>query len=123
VTARCRSHKSITSVEYNWNGEGYQSEATYAVDSSFADKLTLQVKANDGSNDFVITLEPANFIFQANKVEQDAVYENGQKGGIVEMFGWPHADVAEECAYLAKQGWMGVKLFPVSESAFSFEWP
>lgn len=39
------------------------------------------------------------------------------------MFGWPHADVKEECAYLAKQGWMGVKIFPVSESVFSYEWP
>jgi len=39
------------------------------------------------------------------------------------MFGWPHADIKEECAYLAKQGWMGVKIFPVSESVFSYEWP
>ena len=39
------------------------------------------------------------------------------------MFGWPHADVKEECAYLAKQGWMGVKVFPTMESVFSYEWP
>ena len=37
---------------------------------------------------------------------------NGQKGGIVEMFGWPHEDVAQECEALGKMGWMGVKLFP-----------
>jgi len=39
------------------------------------------------------------------------------------MFGWPHADVKEECAYLAKAGWMGVRVFPVMESVFSYEWP
>lgn len=39
------------------------------------------------------------------------------------MFGWPHADIKEECAFLAQQGWMGVKVFPVSESVFSYEWP
>ena len=39
------------------------------------------------------------------------------------MFGWPHEDVKQECEYLAKQGWMGVKVFPVSESVFSYEWP
>jgi hypothetical protein len=32
------------------------------------------------------------------------------------MFGWPHADVKEECAYLAKAGWMGVRVFPVMVS-------
>ena len=39
------------------------------------------------------------------------------------MFGWPHEDVKQECEYLAKMGWMGVKVFPVSESVFSYEWP
>ena len=39
------------------------------------------------------------------------------------MFGWPPADVKEECAYLAKAGWMGVRVFPVMESVFSYEWP
>lgn len=52
------------------------------------------MKANDGNSDYEITLEPINFVWQANEIHQDAVYKNGQKGGIVEMFGWPHADVA-----------------------------
>jgi alpha-amylase len=38
--------------------------------------------------------------------------KGGQKGGIVEMFGWPYADVAQECEFLGKAGWMGVKVFP-----------
>ena len=68
-------------------------------------------------------LEALNFFWQGNTVNQSEVYQSGQKGAIVEMFGWPHDDVREECEYLAKQGWMGVKVFPVSESAFSYEWP
>ena len=60
-------------------------------------------------------MESLNFLWQAPAVEQDAAYNGGQKGAIVEMFGWPHADVKQECEYLAKQGWMGVKVFPVSE--------
>lgn len=43
-----------------------------------------------------------NFIWQGETINQSDVYEGGQKGGIVEMFGWPHADVKEECAYLAQ---------------------
>jgi alpha-amylase len=39
------------------------------------------------------------------------------------MFGWPYSDVRDECETLGKSGWMGVKVFPVSESVFTFEWP
>lgn len=39
------------------------------------------------------------------------------------MFGWPHADVEEECETLAAMGWMGVKVFPTMESVMSNEWP
>ena len=39
------------------------------------------------------------------------------------MFGWPYADVAEECGFLAKAGYMGVKVFPPQESVLSYEWP
>ena len=45
----------------------------------------------------------------------------GQKGGIVELFGWPAADVAEECADLGAAGWLGAKVWPVAESLASYE--
>lgn len=48
---------------------------------------------------------------------------NGQKGAIVEMFGWSHADIEAECEALGKMGWMGVKVFPPQESLLSNEWP
>ena len=38
------------------------------------------------------------------------------------MFGWPYADIEKECPYLAKMGWMGVKVFPPQEHVMSFEW-
>jgi alpha-amylase len=82
----------------------------------------VKATSSDG-NDYEITMESLNFIWQGASINQSDVYLDGQKGAIVEMFGWPHEDVQQECEYLAKQGWMGVKVFPVSESAFSFEWP
>jgi alpha-amylase len=39
------------------------------------------------------------------------------------MFGWPYEDIKAECPYLAKMGWMGVKVFPPQESVFTYEWP
>jgi len=37
----------------------------------------------------------------------------------VELFGWPHRDVAKECPTLAKLGYLGVKLFPAQEQVMS----
>lgn len=34
----------------------------------------------------------------------DSAYRSGQKGSIVEFFGWPHADIEQECAFLADAG-------------------
>lgn len=124
VTATCRKHDSITKMEYNWNGAGFTSSATFNATSSLTEALSLTVKATDAAGvAYTIDLESPNFIWQNPIVNQSSVYENGQKGGIVELFGWPHADVEAECASLGKMGWMGVKIFPVMESVWSNEWP
>lgn len=125
VEARCRKHSSVQNLSYNWNNEGYTSSSTFSAGSNIGtNALSLIVKATDNDGEeYTITMEPLNFIWQGATINQSSVYKNGQKGGIVELFGWPHADVKEECAYLAKQGWMGVRVFPVTESVFSYEWP
>jgi alpha-amylase len=111
-------------MEYNWNGAGFTSSATFNATSSLTKALSLTVKATDAAGvAYTIDLESPNFIWQNPTVNQSSVYENGQKGGIVELFGWPHADVEAECASLGKMGWMGVKIFPVMESVWSNEWP
>ena len=64
VEARCRQHESITSLQYNWNGEGFTSNSTYSLSNSFANALTLVVKAIDGSGkEFTISPEAPNFIW------------------------------------------------------------
>lgn len=49
-------------------------------------------------------------------------YENGQKGGIAELFGWPYADIEKECVFLGKAGYLGVKVYPPSEHVMSDIW-
>lgn len=39
------------------------------------------------------------------------------------MFGWPYADIKQECEFLGNAGWMGVKVFPPQEQVMSNEWP
>lgn len=64
VTARCRQHSSIKSIQFNWNGEGMQDSNTYKADGSLGDApLTLEVSVNDGSDTFTITPEAVNFIW------------------------------------------------------------
>jgi hypothetical protein len=42
VTAQCRQHDSVTGLQYNWNGQGFQSSNTFKADKSFnATELTL----------------------------------------------------------------------------------
>lgn len=124
VEAVCRQHDSIEKVEYNWAGAGFVENSTFSLDSSFEDALSLTVKATDGSgSEFEITLQSPNFIWQNPAIETPDVYEGGQKGGIVELFGWPHADVEAECEYLGQMGWMGVKIYPAQEAVITDEWP
>ena len=63
VTPTCRQQESVKKVEFNYNGEGYTSDASYHVDSSFDKELTLEVKATDGDGkEFIVTVQPQNFV-------------------------------------------------------------
>lgn len=44
------------------------------------------------------------------------------RGAIVELFGWPFDDVASECEFLAKAGYMGVKVFPAQEHVETYHY-
>ena len=39
----------------------------------------------------------------------------------MELFGWPHAQIAKECPSIAAAGYLGVKVYPPQESVISFE--
>ena len=79
--------------------------------------LEVSVIAADGSR---VELEPIDFAWTAPAIAPRAAdFRGGQKGAIVEMFGWPHADVEQECAFLAEHGYMGVKVYPSQEQVMS----
>ncbi len=68
-----------------------------------------------------LDLEEEYFMWDAPAVNQGAQYEGGQKGAIVEFFGWPYEDIAEECEFLGKAGYMAAKVFPSQESILTFD--
>lgn len=68
-----------------------------------------------------LELEDAYFLWDTNPVNQLPNYENGQKGAVVEFFGWPYGDIKEECDFLSTAGYMALKVFPPQEAIFTFE--
>ena len=78
--------------------------------------LVITLTASDLST---ITLEPVDFAWNTVPIkERTGDYRAGQKGAIVEFFGWPHTAVEEECSFLASAGYLGAKLFPVQEQVW-----
>ncbi|KAI9997158.1 hypothetical protein PInf_000594 [Phytophthora infestans] len=59
-----------------------------------------------------------------NAVNQPSGMKGGQKGAIVDLFGWPYNDIAQEFTdFLGKAGYMGVKINPPQESVLTDAWP
>lgn len=89
---------------------------SYSITSA---PINVSVSGSDGSS---LVLEAVDLLWNNPPVAaREGDYRGGQKGGIVEMFGWPDADVAAECADLAKFGYMGVKVYPIQEQVMSSE--
>ena len=111
VNAASRTGEVLT---YSFNGAS-QSSNSFQITNSFASGLDIVVTSASGKK---LTLDTLYFVWQANTVTppSGATFNNGQKGAIVELFGWPYADIAQECAFLAKAGYMGVKIWPPTES-------
>lgn len=58
------------------------------------------------------------FIWDQQAVNVPAT-NNGQKVAIVELFGWPYNDVAQECVFLGKAGYGGVRIWPAMGNEIS----
>lgn len=99
VNAASRTGESLT---YYFNGAGQSSNA-YQVSSELnSDSLEITVVSQGGKT---LVLEPLNFIWQnAALTTAQSTFSGGQKGGIVELFGWPYNDVSKECTFIGKAG-------------------
>ena len=62
-----------------------------------------------------LELENIYFIWDNPVINLPSQYENGQKGGIVELFGWPYEDILLECEFLSHAGYMGLKVYSPNE--------
>ena len=106
-------------------GDIYQintNNITITSDQSFPDGMEISVEIIDNNNNHLVglVLEKEYFIWDHPQINLPDNYENGQKGVIVELFGWPYDDIAEECEFLGHAGYMGVKILPPNESLLTY---
>ena len=113
-----------TKLIYTFGTKEQESNSVIISSSnSYPDGMPLSVKLIDNSNKEVAKLEFENeyFLWDNPIVVQNIKYEEGQKGVIVELFGWPYEDISEECVFLGIAGYLGVKVYPPHESLLSYE--
>ena len=67
--------------------------------------------------DIILLIVDVYFYWDANVINRPET-ENGQKGSIVELFGWPYKDIEQECVFLGKAGYMGVRTFAPNGTTF-----
>jgi len=110
-------HKDNTiGLTYVFDGKK-QATSSASFSTEQLGPLSIQVQGSDGS---IVQLEPVDFAWNAPPVRsRGGDYRNGQKGAIVEMFGWPHSQIEQECKSLATMGYLGVKIFPAQEQVLS----
>ena len=96
---------------------------TFISSMSYPDGMTISARIIDNNENEVakLELEDEYFLWDNPEVEQGPEYENGQKGAVVEMFGWPYDDIAEECSFLGTAGYLAVKVFPPQEAILTFD--
>ncbi|RLN61624.1 hypothetical protein BBJ28_00013938 [Nothophytophthora sp. Chile5] len=122
VSVRTFLRVSSATCSYTFNDDVTFSP-DYNVTSSFTDSLNIVVECSESSDIWTLELDPVNFVWQGNTVTQPNGMNNGQTGAIVDLFGWPYDDIAQECSdFLGKAGYMGVKINPPQESVLTDTW-
>ena len=95
-------------------------------DNKIPNGLSISAKIIDIDNDITLAtlqLEEEYLIWDIPEIiQKEEIYENGQKGSIVELFGWPFDDIAEECDILKVAGYLGIKITPPNEHVFTKNW-
>ncbi|TMW56819.1 hypothetical protein Poli38472_006829 [Pythium oligandrum] len=109
---------------YLFNKEG-DFTSSYKATSALKDVLDIVVTCTQSNTneEWSLKLDPINFVWQNTEVKQPESMEKGQKGAIVDLFGWPYKDIESECKdFLGNAGYMGVKINPPQETVLSDVW-
>ena len=87
-------------LTYVFNGTEQESSSR-TFDVSFRNVLKIVVKAKTGER---LELEDVDFIWNSQALKTPKFDTKGQKGAIVEMYGWKDTDIEKECKFIGEQG-------------------
>ncbi|CAE6526129.1 unnamed protein product [Rhizoctonia solani] len=118
VTVKANSRTGVA-LTYSFNGGAYGSSSSATVTSSFTGAYAIAVKDANGA---ALAFDATYFVWDAPAISRSET-SGGQKVAIVELFGWPYADIEKECVFLGKAGYGGVRIWPPSEAVTSDWWP
>ena len=105
------------------NDEQYNNKYILTNNNLYPNGLSLSATIFDNDNKEIakLELEKEYFIWDNVSINQNNEYQNGQKGVIVELFGWPYEDISYECEFLNTAGYIGVKITPPNESILTYD--
>lgn len=110
---------------YQYNGGAFIETNTYSANkasTSTALNATILMQDSSGKSLATLVLDPVEFIWNHPTINLPSNYKNGQKGAIIELFGWPYKDVEKECSVIGKMGYLGVKVYPPNEFVENYAW-
>ena len=111
--------KTAINLKLKYYFNNIEQDSNHKVfDSSFKNILRIIVKAESGE---ILELEDIDFYWNVEPLGQTKYETRGQKGAIVEMYGWSDKDIEKECKFIGEQGYLGVKVFPHHEQVMSDE--
>ena len=110
-------------IIYSFGGEEQESREITVRGKSYPNGMSMSARVVDmaGGDMAKLELEDQYFLWDNVEVKVGDQYEKGQRGAIVELFGWPFDDIAQECSFLGRAGYMAVKVFPASEHILTFD--
>ncbi|GIQ81130.1 glycoside hydrolase, family 13 [Kipferlia bialata] len=109
-------------VLVTWDGvEGTsrQKSISQASHSTIQRPLTVSVRLNGYSDEYILPIDDVYFYWMTHNPY--TLQGDGQRGALVEFFGWPHSEIAKEAEFLGKAGYMGARFFPANEQVMSWQ--
>ena len=114
---------------YNYYFDSHQQEVTYTArksDNLYEKGIKAFVIIREKSNKAEVArvdFEEVYFLWNVPEMKYEKEFnEKGQKGVIVELFGWPYEDIIEESDFIKLSGYLGIKITPPNEHIMNQNW-
>ena len=106
----------------NYDEQDYPQIYATSIDDNYPNGMSVScriINMKTGTESVALKLQDIYFIWDNQEINTGPEYKDGQRGAIVELFGWGMEDIGEECGFLGIAGYLGVKIFSPHETLLS----